>query len=327
MRARGEDPGAFHEGELAVQEATGERAAAERNSRIVSEAVPPTPARFLVQQRMLVLASVDRAGTPWASLVSGEPGFASTSDGDVVTIDRTRTHVSPDDALLRNLRLDGPLGVLAIDLGTRLRYRINGFIASMTEECIDLRVREAFVNCPKYIQRRHLSEGDELPRASSANVRGDLLDPERRALVRRADTMFVASWHPDRGADASHRGGEPGFLEILDERTIRVPEYAGNSLYNTLGNLVVSSQAGLAIVDFEGGKVLQLCGITEVVFDRPPGRSDSAADARRASDAGASGATGRYWDFTVSRWIELSLPRRFRWELLERSPFNPPLPV
>jgi len=70
--------------------------------------------------------------------------------------------------------------------------------------------------------------------------------------------MFVASRHPSRGADASHRGGEPGFIEVRDERTCASPSIAGNGLYNTLGNLVVSSQAGLAIVDFDVGRVLQL---------------------------------------------------------------------
>ncbi|HZN40128.1 MAG TPA: pyridoxamine 5'-phosphate oxidase family protein [Planctomycetota bacterium] len=305
------DDGVFHEGELRVQEATGQRPVAERHARLVCGAVPPAPAAFLAQQRMLVLATVDEAGSPWASLVFGAKGFARTSGG-VVTIDRSRACVSPGDALLENLGAGGMLGILAIDLGSRWRYRINGFVSSATEERVELGVREAYVNCPKYIQRRVLCDTDGAPRASAASARGDSLDPERQALVRRADTMFVASCHPTRGADASHRGGEPGFLEIRDERTIRVPEYAGNGLYNTLGNLVVSNRAGLAVVDFDGGCVLQLSGSVTVALDPAPA-------------PGAGAATGRYWDFMVSRWIQLPLPQSIRWELVERSPFNPPL--
>jgi predicted pyridoxine 5'-phosphate oxidase superfamily flavin-nucleotide-binding protein len=305
------DGGVFHEGELRVQEATGQRPVAERHARLVCGAVPPAPAAFLAQQHLLVLATVDAAGSPCASLVFGAKGFASAS-GDVVTIDRSRARVSPGDALLENLGTGGMLGILAIDLGSRWRYRINGFVRSATEERIELRVREAYVNCPKYIQRRVLLDTDEVPRANAASARGDLLDAERQALVRRADTMFVASCHPTRGADASHRGGEPGFLEIRDERTIVVPEYAGNGLYNTLGNLVVRNRAGLAVVDFDGGCVLQLSGSATVALDPAPA-------------PGSAATTGRHWDFTVSHWIQLPLPQSIRWALVERSPFNPPL--
>jgi predicted pyridoxine 5'-phosphate oxidase superfamily flavin-nucleotide-binding protein len=321
LNARGKGHAVFHEGELAVQEATGERAIAERNSRMMYDTVPPAPASFLAQQRMLVVASVDETGAPAASLIFGPAGFASTSHGETVTLERAHTEIAPGDALLGNLRVGGMLGLLAIELGSRRRYRINGFVSSLTEERIELAVREAYVNCPKYIQRRHLRVSDEPPQANPEIVSGDVLDPERQALISRADTMFVASRHPTRGADASHRGGEPGFLEIRDECSIRVPEYAGNGLYNTLGNLIVSSQAGLAVVDFDAGRVLQLSGFATVVLEAP--HEEGPGDVGRATGAGA--VTGRYWDFTVSRWTELSLPKIFRWELLDRSPFNPPL--
>jgi predicted pyridoxine 5'-phosphate oxidase superfamily flavin-nucleotide-binding protein len=297
-----EGQGFFHEGELFVQKTTGERAIAQRNSRMMSSAVPPSPAAFLAQQRMLVVASVDHAGALWASLIFGPAGFAS-AEGEVVSIDRARAQIAADDAVLGNLQVGAMLGILAIELGSRRRYRINGFVSESSNEKVELGVREAYVNCPKYIQRRHLRELDEPAVAGAVTARGTDLDAERRALIRRADTMFVASRHPTRGADASHRGGAPGFLELRDERTLRVPEYAGNGLYNTLGNLVVSNQAGLAVVDFEGGRVLQLTGSATVVLE------------------------GRYWDFVVARWTELALPKSFRWELLDRSPFNPALPV
>jgi predicted pyridoxine 5'-phosphate oxidase superfamily flavin-nucleotide-binding protein len=294
--------GAFHEGELAVQRATGAREIAERTSRMLSSAIAASPAAFLAQQRMLVLASVDDGGAVWASLIFGGQGFASSPNGEALTLDLGRAHIAPEDPVLRNLGVGSMLGVLAIELGSRRRYRVNGFVSSSSEARVELAVREAYVNCPKYIQRRHLSESNE-PRATSApGARGTVLDLERQLHVRRADTMFVASRHPSRGADASHRGGEPGFLEIRDERTIRVPEYPGNGLYNTLGNLLVSEHAGLAVVDFDGGRVLQLTGSASVVLEGAP-----------------------YWDFVISSWTEHALPKTLRWELLDRSPFNPPL--
>lgn len=315
------DGGIFHEGELAVQEATGERAAAARIARMVSNTIPPAPASFLAQQRMLVLSSADPAGAVWASLIFGREGFASSPNGEVVVIDRPRAEIATADALHRNLQVGAMLGILAIELGSRKRFRINGIVSSSTEERVEVVVREAYVNCPKYIQRRHLREVDGPSGATSLLASGTTLDRERASRIGRSDTMFVASLHPRRGADASHRGGEPGFLQVRDERTIRVPEYKGNGLYNTLGNLVVSNKAGLSIPDFEDGRVIQLTGSATVVLDPPRGSCTSAAGGT-ASDA----ATGRYWDFVVSRWTEFSLPRTLRWELIDRSPFNPPLP-
>ena len=123
--------GPFHEGELAVQEATGERAIAERNSRMMSSEVPASPAAFLAQQRMLVVASADAAGAMWASLLFGEQGFAGSS-GEHVTLDLERAQIAPRDALLQNLRVGAALGLLAIELGSRRRYRINGFVFRQT---------------------------------------------------------------------------------------------------------------------------------------------------------------------------------------------------
>jgi predicted pyridoxine 5'-phosphate oxidase superfamily flavin-nucleotide-binding protein len=138
---------------------------------------------------------------------------------------------------------------------------------------------------------------------------GEALDASRLDFVARVDTAFVASRHAERGADVSHRGGRPGFLVPLDARTIRVPDYAGNGLYQTLGNLLVDPRAGLTLVDFPRRRVLSLTGTAQVRFD------DAVAD--------ATGDTGRSWTLTVERWIEL--PLSASWKLVEPSPFNPPL--
>jgi uncharacterized protein len=293
--------GTFHEGELFVQETTGERALADRLAQVISHTVPPAVAAFLAEQQMLVVATQDAAGDLWASVVHGQPGFVGIARSGAVAIDRSMWEVARGDALLGNLELDSLVGLLAIELGSRRRYRINGRVASLGAKRIEIGVLEAYVNCPKYIQRRQLVEREPMSGASEPPAHGLVLDPLRQARIRRADTMFVASHHPARGLDASHRGGEPGFLEVRSEDTIRVPEYAGNSLYNTLGNFVVSNRAGLAVVDFDDARVLQLRGHAEVVLD----------------------ATHRYWDFTVSSWTELPLSRAYRWQLVERSRFNP----
>jgi uncharacterized protein len=301
---------AFHEGELLVQDRAGERATAARVGSMISDAIIRGARPFLAEQRMLAVASVDRDGTPWASLLFGEPGFASTADGTSVAIDRARTTAEWRDIMWSNVRVDAPLGLLAIDLGSRRRLRVNGVVSALTEKTIEVAVREAYPNCPKYIQRRVLHAAGE-PAADEGVTVGEALDVARQRLVERADTLFVASRHPVRGADVSHRGGERGFVRVLDPATLRVPDYPGNSLFNTLGNLAVANRAGLVIPDFERGRALQLIGEVTLQFGLPDEPHQP------------TGGTGRYWDFHPSRWIELPLPEMLRWSFLDASPFNP----
>ncbi len=300
----------FHDGEILVQERAGERALAARVGAMISPVIVPGARPFLAQQRMLAAGSVDRGGTPWASLLFGEPGFASSPGGTSVVIDLTTATVDRRDALWSNVLVDAPLGLLAIDLGTRRRLRVNGAVSALTEETIEVAVREAYPNCPKYIQRRVLHATGE-DGADEGVTAGDALDDARQRFVERADTLFVASRHPVRGADVSHRGGERGFVRVLDQATLRIPDYRGNSLFNTLGNLAVANRAGLVIPDFEHGRALQLVGEVALRFGLPD-------DPRQPT-----GGTGRYWDLHVSRWIELPLPTMLRWTFLDASPFNP----
>jgi hypothetical protein len=131
-------------------------------------------------------------------------------------------------------------------------------------------------------------------------------------IVREADTIFVASRHAETGADASHRGGGAGFIKIVDETTLRIPDFIGNSLFNTFGNFEIDPRAGLCIPDFVHGQLLQLTGKTTVLWDQD-------------DPAGATGGTRRFWEFKVESWILRDTPQQLEWEYLDASPFNPPV--
>ncbi|MBI5039672.1 MAG: pyridoxamine 5'-phosphate oxidase family protein, partial [Gammaproteobacteria bacterium] len=146
--------------------------------------------------------------------------------------------------------------------------------------------------------------------AYEATRRGSLLTPDQQTWIGQADTLFVASAHPEYGADASHRGGKPGFVEVMSPRCLRIPDYAGNSMFNTLGNFECFPHAGLAFVDFEHGRLLQLSG-------RPAIRWDVADSYRR------TGGTGRFWDLEIEAWQESKLALQLNWEFLDYSRFNP----
>lgn len=294
----------FHEGEVAVQERTGERPIAVRLAKLVTPEIVPGARPFLAEQQELAVATSDVHGRPWASLWVGASGFVHTPDGKTVELDFERTLRADDDPVKL---VDGAaVGLLAIDLQTRRRLRINGVVTALDDEHATIEVREAFPNCPKYIQKREPKPSAES--TSEPTKRGTTLD---RAFISRVDTLFVASQHATRGLDASHRGGEPGFVHVLDDRTLRVPDYRGNSLFNTFGNFELDSRVGMALVDFANKRVLSLTGNAKVSFDVDEDPSQP------------NGGTGRYWTVVVDEWVEYALDPRIHWELEERSPFNP----
>lgn len=302
-------PSSFHAGEREMQARAGETDIANRNIVVLSDNVIAGARPFIAKQFMVVLASVDAAGQPWSSLVFGKTGFLHTADGDTIGIDLAEQERDTSDPLWSNLGPQAELGMLFIELGSRRRYRVNGTLRSLGPDGIAVQVREAYPNCPKYIQRRQLRQLGEpsLPvqTARGATLRGPVAD-----IVRQADTLFIASCHNGNGADASHRGGPPGFIEIVNDTTLRVPDYMGNSLFNTLGNLCVDPRAGLCIPDFLGGQLLQLAGSVTVHWEQP-------------DPANQTGGTGRYWEFSITQWILRDTPQPVQWEYLDASPFNP----
>jgi hypothetical protein len=300
----------YHEGERAVQDRAGEAAIADRNGTVIGSTVPHPALGFIGQQPMAVLTSVDSQRRPWASLLFGIPGFLQADSPERLTADLSHAWPHPDDPFWRNIERDPRFGMLLVELVTRRRLRINGS-ATLDGEALDLQVERAYPNCPKYIQRRHLSErpaerDEDLPEP----IRGKALTPDQRSMIAGADTLFVASLHPEHGADASHRGGRPGFAQVLDATTLRIPDYPGNSMFNTLGNFAAHPKGGIIIPDFGGQRTLQLVGEVEIRWDL--GDPD-----------GVTGGTGRFWDFLIAETLELSLPVRATWELLDASPFNP----
>jgi len=304
--------GPFHEGEHYVQERAGERDAATRNGGLIGDSIPQRAIPFLAQQRMLAVGTVDEHGAPAASLLFGAHGMVSSADGQSVAIDRSRIDVNVDDPIWSNLRVGADVGLLAIELATRRRLRINGVVSGLDTQRIDVAVRQAYPNCPKYIQRRHLRDAPGVhPAETRARAIGNTLDDARSRRVEQADTLFVASRHPTRGVDVSHRGGEPGFVRIVDLKRLRIPDYPGNGMFNTLGNFAVDHRASLVFLDFDDRSLLQMTGTVDVHFDE-------AEDPRYPT-----GGSGRYWDFHVTHWLALPIAASLEWELLDASPYNP----
>lgn len=300
----------YHEGELLVQQQVGEAIAAEQNGRVVADSILKGALKFIEQQPMVILGSVDAQQNVWASVLFGHPGFVQPVDSHTIKFDLKQAFLHPSDSFWRNIHHQNHIGMLIIELASRRRLRINGTISQTTSEQLRLRVLESYPNCPKYIQRRHfLNISEEAPRQLFETQSGQFLTSEQQRWIESADTLFIASAHPTRGVDASHRGGNPGFVQILNDRILRIPDYPGNSMFNTLGNLIVNPHAGLIFLDFAQSRTLQLIGRTTIWWNLD-------------ESIHPTGGTRRYWDFEIEQWLETDLPRLFYWEFLDYSPHN-----
>jgi predicted pyridoxine 5'-phosphate oxidase superfamily flavin-nucleotide-binding protein len=294
----------FHAGELEVQERAGVRDKAARVGGSIHHELPPAAEVFLAQRRFVVLATAGADGRPWASLLTGSPGFASVPDPRTIRID---ARPLPGDPLSDTLATSTFAGLLAIDLATRRRMRANGRLRSPPGEPIRIELDQVYSNCPKYIQRRDVERGPAPEPARAVGHSGSLIERQRE-WIRRADTFFLATVNPEEGADASHRGGMPGFVRVEGNRVIW-PDYAGNMMYNTLGNIAVHPRAGLLVPDFASGGVLLLTG--QASIDWEPGR------------VGAVPGAERLVELEVEEVVEIGGVLGEGARGVEYSPFNP----
>ena len=246
----------FHPGERAIQSRAGVRDKIEAiGERMIRSTMTEQLRAFFPLLPWLLLGSLDADGQPHASLLWGAPGFVHAPTPALLRVD---ARPEPDDPLARNLRPGASLGALGLELPTRRRNRVNGALAEDDPRGLAIAVRQAFGNCPKYIQARTWSPRE---RAAGPLEQGEGHDPRWLALLARADTLFLASHHADPlagGVDISHRGGPPGFLHPGPDGRLWLPDYSGNLLFNTLGNLLQEPRCGLLCVDFASGDLLQL---------------------------------------------------------------------
>ncbi len=266
----------FHAGEQALQTRAGVRERAERTGRRMIRDFMPDEHRELFEKLPYVVAgALDSRDRPWASMLAGHPGFMHTPDARTLEIG---ARPALGDPLAAGLAPGAPVGVLGIELETRRRNRMNGIVVAADGAGFAVHVQQSFGNCPQYIQARTHEVAEAPERAAKPpQTEGALLSPAAEALVRGADTFFIASAAPAarsgaaaEGVDVSHRGGKPGFVRIdrVDGCSVlTAPDFAGNAMFNTLGNLALNPRAGLLFVDFARGDVLSLTGRAEIVWD------------------------------------------------------------
>ncbi|MFJ9788102.1 pyridoxamine 5'-phosphate oxidase family protein [Streptomyces globosus] len=289
----------YHRGSIAVQERVGVRAAAEHVSRSIGPGIKDVAAAFLARQPHLVVGAADARGRMWASLLTGPPGFVRAAGPARMEV---AGGVPEGDPLAAALAAGGiPVGTIALDPRTRRRMRLGG-TARAVPGGFAVSAERVFSNCPKYLQKRQPLR--TVPDGPGVLRRAPALDARQVRAVGGADTFFAATVHAE-GADASHRGGMPGFVEVLSPTELRWPDYPGNSMFLTLGNLAADPRAGLLFPHWESGALLQLSGRAQTEYAPDGGRSVL---------------------FRVEEAVESLHPGRLLWSAPEFSPANPAPP-
>lgn len=277
----------FHEGELAVQRVAGVQAQARRLQGMLDPAdLSGGAAMFLALQSFAALTGRDRDGVLWTSPLSAPPGFLRGHDDVLQIAARPR-----DGDPLRDLPVGQQVGLIAIDFNARRRMRINGVLVPADGDCLAVQVDQAYGNCPQYIHRH---DSSTMRVEAPGSVRAASLSVPAQALIGHADTFFLGTTHPTRGNDASHRGGPPGFVRVSSPTSLWWPDFPGNNMFNSFGNLAVDDEAALLFSDFTTGATVQLSGTGRLRWT-PPGAP------------GDDGGVGRRVEFTVAAAVTSGL--------------------
>jgi len=265
---RPDETSPFHEGERRVQERLGDSEVQRWARGAIRSFMPDQHRNFFEEQPFLIVSGRDGDGRPWATVLEGGPGFVRSPESTSLEI---AAKPVAGDALDGFLTTGADIGLLGIELATRRRNRANGTVASADDRGLRFALGQSFGNCPQYIRSRKYWWSPEKNEGTA--TRGKRLSDTQKSWISDADTFFIATGYRGDGdnsaygMDVSHRGGESGFVEVLNDRILRFPDFAGNRFYNTLGNILADPRAGMLFVDFASGSLLQVTGRASIDWD------------------------------------------------------------
>lgn len=102
-----------------------------------------------------------------------------------------------------------------------------------------------------------------------AEAATDQISEAHRSFIEARDMFFIATADEHGAPECSYKGGEPGFVRVLDPTTIAFPVYDGNGMFLTTGNLAVNPKVGMLFLDFETGSRLRLDGTATIDLEDP----------------------------------------------------------
>ncbi len=302
----------FHEGQLAVQKIAGEEEIAKSRIPMVKNSLHPRSIGFIEHQVLAFPGSEDYNGHIWLSLLVGERGFIQVPSEQEIKLDLSKVTSNLDDIFFKNIATKPTVGLLFHEAARRARYRAWG-TARKEGNQLSFDIKLGYPSCPKHIQREVIEIRKDSKIEVSTYEKGTILGELEKEWISHAHTFFIATQTKKGDIESSHRGGNPGFIEIQENGHLRVPDYLGNSMFSTLGNIYENPKAALLFVDYKKGETLQLSGTAELQFNQ-----------NSNEDFHTSGETGRFWTFETKQWIRTINHHVVHTEFLDFSPFNIP---
>jgi len=124
----------------------------------------------------------------------------------------------------------------------------------------------------------------------------DRLNPWMQKFIAEQEMAFIASADAQRACDCSFRAGTKGFIRVLDERTVAYPEYRGNGVYASLGNVLENPHIGILLIDFFHHTIgLHVNGLATIVSDEELLRRPNVPECLRREVESAAGPHPRLW--------------------------------
>ncbi len=97
----------------------------------------------------------------------------------------------------------------------------------------------------------------------------DTISEGDRAFIEARDLFFLATADGEGRPTCSYKGGDPGFVRVLDPHTLAFPNYDGNGMYLSTGNVLVNPHVGMLFIDFERGHRMRLEGTASIDLEDP----------------------------------------------------------
>jgi len=325
----------WHPGEAAMHKML----RVERQTNPTSGGLPMPYAYRVTASPLVAVGALDTKGRPWTTVWGGEAAFARPIAQSVLGM-QSLVDLSHDpvvDALFPDAKKDGQMvrpqqqpgekgplmAGLSIDLENRDRVKLAGTLIAgavakkgdredIGEVQVAFGVEESLGNCPKYLNKKAIRPHLPNPKMVSESLP---LPQEALDLLDRADLFFLSSTD-GKSMDTNHRGGSPGLIRVIsnsatDGVILMYPEFSGNRLYQTLGNLHVKPWMGICVPDFETGDALYITGETKILVGE------------EASSLMPHTKLAVCIHVTEAKFVRDSLP--FRGSFIDYSPYNPPV--
>lgn len=218
-------------------------------AKILSGPLRSSPSEFLAASRLGVMTTVASSGSRQIFAVGGAAGFVTQdpANGDLIL----PAPGDVDDAASFG-------GVLLMVPGVRHTFRVNGPVA-LQGDSLRLTPNESYAHCAKAFIRSALWSDRTSPTSVEVGAKGEL-DDAARSFIAAAPFAAIGTSGATSDADVSPRGDPAGFVQVLEDGQLFIPERPGNRIADSLRNIIANPAVALLFFVPGDGRTLEVVG-------------------------------------------------------------------